>query len=95
MVETSKNQVVLITAYRSIHNVMYKLCNLHFYVFTFWFDTEKALFQVILGLLLISISVRVCRLRERGRMSKSVYVRVVHDLELLRHVLRCSIERQL
>ena len=39
-----------------------------------WFDTEKALFQVILGLLLLSIS--VCRLRERGRMSKSVYVRV-------------------
>ena len=39
-------------------------------VFTFWFDTEKALFQVILGLLLISIS--VCRLRERGRMSKCV-----------------------
>ena len=37
-----------------------------------------ALFQVILGLLLLSIS--VCRLRERGRMSKSVYVRVVHDL---------------
>ena len=36
-------------------------------VFTFWFDTEKALFQVILGLLLPSIS--VCILRERGRMS--------------------------
>ena len=52
-----------------------------------------ALFQVILGLLLLSIS--VCRLRERGRMSKSVYVRVVHDLELLRYVLRCAIERQL
>ena len=28
-------------------------------------------------------------------MSKSVYVRVVHDLELLRYVLRCVIERQL
>ena len=41
----------------------------------------KALFRVILGLLQLSIS--VCRLRERGRMSKSVYVRVVHDLELL------------
>ena len=39
--------------------------------------TEKALFQVILGLLLLSIS--VCRLRERVFMSKSVYVRVVHD----------------
>ena len=50
-------------------------------VFTFWFDTEKALFQVILGLLLLSIS--VYRLRERGCMSKSVYVHVVHDLELL------------
>ena len=34
-------------------------------------------------------------LRERGRMSKSVYVRVVRDLELLRYVLRCVIERQL
>ena len=55
--------------------------------------TEKALFQVIVGLLLLSIS--VYRLRERGRMSKSVYVRVVHDLELLRYVLRCAIERQL
>ena len=50
--------------------------------------TEKDLFQVILGLLLIS----VCRLRERGHMSKSVYVRVFHDLELLRCVLRCVIE---
>ena len=28
-------------------------------------------------------------------MSKSVYVRVVHDSELLRYVLRCAIERQL
>ena len=62
-------------------------------VFTFWLDTEKLLFQVILGLLLLSIS--VCRLRERGRMSKSVYVRVVHDLELLRYVLLYAIERQL
>ena len=62
-------------------------------VFTFWFDTEKALFQAIWGLLLISIS--VCRLRERGRMSKSVYVRVVYDLGLLRYVLRCAIKRQL
>ena len=36
-------------------------------------------------------------LRERGRISKSksVYVRVFHDLELLRYVLRCAIERQL
>ena len=56
----------------------------------FWFDTEKALFQVILGLLELSIS--VCRLRERGHMFKSVYVCVVHDLELLRYVLHCVIE---
>ena len=28
-------------------------------------------------------------------MSKSVYVHVVHDLESLRYVLRCAIERQL
>ena len=28
-------------------------------------------------------------------MPKSVYVRVFHDLELLRYVLRCAIERQL
>ena len=27
--------------------------------------------------------------------SKSVYVRVFRDLELLRYVLRCAIERQL
>ena len=37
-------------------------------------------------LLLFLIRLSVCRLRERGRMSKSVYVRVVHDLELLRYV---------
>ena len=41
------------------------------------------------------ITISVCRLIERGRMSKSVYVRVVHDLKLLRYVLRCAIERQL
>ena len=40
--------------------------------------TEKALFQEILGLLLVYVG-----LRERGRMSKSVYVRVFNDLELL------------
>ena len=39
--------------------------------------------------------ISVCRLRERRRMSKNVYVRVIHDLELLRYVLRCAIERQL
>ena len=50
--------------------------------------TEKALFQVILGLL-----ISACRLRESK--SKSVYERVFHDLELLRYVLRYSIGRQL
>ena len=53
----------------------------------FWFDRES----IIPGNLGFAVS--VCRLRERG--SKSVYVRVVHDLELLRYVLRCAIERQL
>ena len=41
-------------------------------------------------------AISVCRLRERGRiyiyMSKSVYVCVFNDLELLRYVLRCAIE---
>ena len=54
-------------------------------VFMFWFDI--ALFQEILG-----FSVSVCRLRERGRMSKSVYVHVFNDLELLRYVLCCAVE---
>ena len=58
-------------------------------VFTFWFDRES----ITPGNLGFAIS--VCRLRERGRMSKSVYVRVFHDLELLRYVLRCANERQL
>ena len=58
-------------------------------IFTFWFDRES----IIPGNLGFAIS--VCRLRERGRMSKSVYVHVFHDLELLRYVLRCAIERQL
>ena len=35
--------------------------------------------QVIPGHFGFAIS--VCRLRERGRMSKSVYVRMFHDLE--------------
>ena len=30
-------------------------------------------------------------MREMGRMSKSVYVHVFHDLELLRYVLHCAI----
>ena len=53
-------------------------------VFTFWFDGES----IIPGNFGFAIS--VCRLRGRGRMSKSVY-----DLELLRYVLHCAIERQL
>ena len=58
-------------------------------VFTIWFDRES----IIPGNFAFAIS--VCRLRVRGRMSKSVYVRVFHDLELLRYVLRRAIERQL
>ena len=45
-----------------------------FYV---WFDRES----IIPCNFVFAIS--VCRLRERGRMLKSVYVRVVNDLELL------------
>ena len=48
----------------------------HKKVFTFWFDRES----IIPGNFGFAIS--VCRLRERGHMSKSVYVRVFHDLEL-------------
>ena len=55
-------------------------------VFTFRFDRES----IISGNFRFAIS--VCRLRERGRVSKSVYVRVFNDLELLRYVLRCAIE---
>ena len=55
-------------------------------VFTFWFDSES----IIPGNFGFAISVR-----ERGRMLKSVYVRVFHDLELWRYVLRCVIGRQL
>ena len=40
-------------------------------------------------------SCATCRLRERGLISKSVYVCVFNDLELLRYVLRCAIEWQL
>ena len=40
-------------------------------------------------------AISACRLRERRRMPKSVYVRVFHNLEVLRYVLRCAIERQL
>ena len=58
-------------------------------VCTFWFDRES----IIPGN--FGFAINVCRLRERGRMSKSVYVRVFHELELLRYVPRCAIERQL
>ena len=37
-----------------------------------------------------SYYISVCRLRERGRMSKSVYVHVFHDLESLRERGRMS-----
>ena len=59
-------------------------------VLTFWFDRES----ITPGFFFV-FAISVCRLVERGRMSKSVYVRVFHDLELLRYVLRCAIERQL
>ena len=58
-------------------------------VFTFWFDRES----IIPGNFRFAIS--VCRLRERGRMSKSVSARVFHDLELLRYILCCAIGQQL
>ena len=58
-------------------------------VFTFWSDREN----IIPGN--VGFDISVCRLRERGRMAKSVYVRVFNYLELLRYVLRCAIERQL
>ena len=58
-------------------------------VFTFWLERES----IIPGN--VGFAISVCRLRERGRMSTSVYVRVFNDLELLRYVLRCAIERQL
>ena len=58
-------------------------------VCTFWFDRKS----IIPGNFGFAIS--VCRLRERGRMSKSVYVRVFHDSELFTYVFRCAIGRQL
>ena len=55
-------------------------------------DGERGeVFFVVVVVVVISVR----RLRERGRMSKGVYVRVFHDLELLRYVLCCAIERQL
>ena len=58
-------------------------------VFMFWFDRES----IIPGNFRFAIC--VCRLRQMRRMSKSVYVCVFHDLELLRYVLCCAIRRQL
>ena len=58
-------------------------------ILTFWFDRES----IIPGNFGFAIS--VCSLRERGHMSKSVYVCVFHGLELLRHVLHCVIGRQI
>ena len=55
----------------------------------FWFDRESIIACNF------GFAISVCRLRERRHMSKNVYVRVVHDLELLRYVLHCAIERQL
>ena len=55
--------------------------------------TEKALFLVILGLLLVYANWE--KPWDAANMSKSVYVCVFHDLELLRYVLRCAIEWQL
>ena len=55
----------------------------------FWFDRES----IIPGN--VGFAISVCRLKKRGRMSNSVYVRVFNDLELLRYVLRCTIERPL
>ena len=55
----------------------------------FWFDRVSIILEHF------GFAISVCRLRERGRMSKSVYVRVFYDLELLRYVLRFAIERQL
>ena len=53
----------------------------------FWFDRESIILDNF------GFAISVCRLRERGRMSKSksVYVRVFRDLELLRYALRCAI----
>ena len=60
-----------------------------FRVFKFWSDRESNIPDKF------GFAISVCRLREKGRMSKSVYVREFRDLELLRCVLRCAIERQL
>ena len=51
----------------------------------FWFERES----IIPGNYGFAIS--ACRLRERGRMSKNVYLRVFDDLELLRIELSSSL----
>ena len=50
-----------------------------------WFERES----IIPGNYGFAIS--ACRLRERGRMSKNVYLRVFDDLELLRIELSSSL----
>ena len=50
---------------------------------------EKALFQEILGLLLVYAD------WEKGDVCLRVFVHAFHDLELLRYVLHCAIDRQL
>ena len=52
--------------------------------------TEKALFQEILGLLLVYADWQ----KEGVSLRVFNYARVFHDLELLRYVVRCAIERQ-
>ena len=57
--------------------------------------TEQDVILVFVTPLFWGFAISVCRLREKRRMSKTVYVRVFHHLELLRYVLRCAIEQQL
>ena len=57
--------------------------------------TDHCLQNEYLSIGNFGFAISVCRFREKGHMSKSVYVRVFHDLELLRYVLCCAIERQL
>ena len=38
-------------------------------------------------------AISACRLRESMSMSKSVYVHVFHDFELLRYILHCAIRQ--
>ena len=68
---------------------MYEPNDFYLRVFTFWFDRES----IIPGN--FGFAIMYVGLRERGRMSKSVYVRVFNELESVRYVLRCAIERQL